>query len=67
MDFLKYGTKKTKVHVGENYIFSIQTHSKKWIQAGMISLFYDLKKKKKKYFREEKVEKNGRMQCLEEQ
>lgn len=42
---MKYSTKKTKAYTGENSIFSIKIHTKKWMQAGVISLFYDKKKK----------------------
>jgi len=44
MDVLKLGRRKTKEHIGENYIFSTRIHSKEWMQAGVISLFYDQKK-----------------------
>lgn len=53
MDILKWSTKKTEVHTGKSYIFSIQIHSKKWMQAGVVNLFYDFKKK---WFTAEKVE-----------
>lgn len=52
IDFLKYSTKKTKAYTGENSIFSIKIHTKKWMQAGVISLFYD---KKKRWFTAQKV------------
>lgn len=44
MNVLKLYRRKTKEHIGENYIFTTQIHSKEWMQAGMISLFYDRKK-----------------------
>lgn len=44
MNVLKLNIRKTKEHTGENYIFTTQIHSKEWMQAGMISLFYGQKK-----------------------
>lgn len=44
MDVLKLGRRKTKEHIGENYIFSTQVHSKEWMQAGVIVYFMTKRK-----------------------